>query len=134
MKFWEIVTLFQVEMELQGKDILSEILNSSKWVKYNSWYINFDNIVSEQQRTILDKKVPYSLCTELFSKSIRKYYLVENKYLIECGQDFDEPKTNYTILTALEVYEKYGGSCMEIIQEKGKYTPQLQNATSQSQT
>jgi len=121
MKFWELITLFEVEKILQdGKDILLEVFQNDRWKDCYHWYLNFNEIVENQEREVLDQEIPNSLCEVAFSKSIRKYYLVNNNTLMECGEDFSKPEEPFIILNALDAYQKYGGSSLERVQEKVK--------------
>jgi hypothetical protein len=121
MKFWEFITVFRSENLHYDINIFEELLDLRHWEFLKNWYNNIDNLVLKKTREELDYMLPYDFCIEAFSRSQRKYYLIEDTYLTTCHSEYPEPSKPYIILTALEVFKRYGGSCMVEVQERIQY-------------
>lgn len=75
MKFWQVLSAFRKE-----PGILQEVLSHDKWEKYFQHYNRIDEIISGQERDILDEELPFELCYEVAEKSIQEYWLSFDTY------------------------------------------------------
>ena len=114
MKFWELTSIFRTEPH-----ILDTVLSNPQWLPFQSAYAQFSALVATQDRTILDAEVPAALARAVASQTqLRFRYYPEMKLLRLFEPDFF-PEQASQELNALEVYERFGGSCMEEVLEKG---------------
>ena len=51
MKFWQLISSFK-------KENLVSVLGKPKWGKFSKYYANYYQIVTDQDRTILDSDIP----------------------------------------------------------------------------
>lgn len=114
MKFWELTSTFRTEPH-----ILDAVLSDPQWLPFQSAYTQFSTLVAAQDRTILDTEVSDALARAVASQShLRFRYYPEMKLLRLLEPDFFPEQVNQE-LNALEVYDRFGGSCMEEVLEKG---------------
>ena len=114
MKFWELTSIFRTEPH-----ILDTVLSNPQWLPFQSAYAQFSALVATQDRTIQDAEVPAALARAVASQTqLRFRYYPEMKLLRLFEPDFF-PEQASQELNALEVYERFGGSCMEEVLEKG---------------
>ena len=105
MKFWELNSIFRREPAA-----LRAVLEKPRWAEYKRWHDQFDQLIDAQRREILDMEMPDALCRDALGIYPRKF-IVRDGWLRECETGGD--------LTALEVYQRFGGSVIEDAQEKG---------------
>lgn len=110
MKFWELTSAFRSE-----NNILEFILGKPQWKEYGDHFQNFSSLVKEQNRAILDQSVPDELIKEVCQMSKLKFYLYDTN--LRSTKLFGDD--NFQELSSLEVFLKYGGSCIEEVLEKG---------------
>jgi len=116
MKFWELTSIFRAEPH-----ILDAVLSDPQWLPFQSAYAQFSTLVAAQDRTILDAEVPDALARAVASQSqLRFRYYPEMKLLRLLERDFFPEQVSQE-LNALEVYDRFGGSCMEEVLEKGSF-------------
>lgn len=114
MKFWELTSTFRTEPH-----ILDTVLSAPQWLPYKTAYTQLSTLIATQDRTILYAEVPDALARAVASQSqLRFRYYSEMKLLRLLEPDFF-PKQVSQELNALEVYDRFGGSCMEEVLEKG---------------
>ena len=114
MKFWELTSTFRTEPH-----ILDTVLSDPQWLPFQSAYAQLSTLVATQNRTILYAEVPDALARAVASQSqLRFRYYPEMKLLRLLEPDFF-PEQVSQALNALEVYNRFGGSCMEEVLEKG---------------
>lgn len=114
MKFWELTSIFRTEPH-----ILETVLSDPQWLPFQSAYAQLAAIVAAQDRTILYAEVPDTLASAVASQSqLRFRHYPEMKLLRLLEPDFFPEQVSQE-LNALEVYDRFGGSCMEEVLEKG---------------
>lgn len=111
MKFWMLVSHFYSEPRK-----LETIFSDPKWTRYAESFRNFARLVHEQDRAALDAELPPELCRQALSLSTQ-IYVIERGNLYEIPGPDGLPAKN--CLTALEVFESYGGECLEEVREYG---------------
>ncbi|HEV7240290.1 MAG TPA: hypothetical protein VGQ36_13710 [Thermoanaerobaculia bacterium] len=111
MKFWELLSAFRSE----GRN-LESVLSHPRWSDpYAKWLQEGARLVSEQRRDVLDSPVPTELSRAVAAKSAMTFRLFRDGYLRGShsnGVPVEE-------LTALEVHDRFGGSAIEEVLEKG---------------
>ncbi len=114
MKFWELTSTFRTEPH-----ILDVVPSDPQWLPFQSAYAQFSTLIATQDRTILDAEVPDALARAVANQSqLRFRYYPEMKLLRLVEPDFFPGQISQE-LNALEVYDRFGGSCMEDVLEKG---------------
>jgi hypothetical protein len=113
MKFWMLVSLMRDERE-----VLREVLRQSRWARYAVWFNDFERIVREQDRSILDAELDAELCREALA-ACKIRYSIRDGVLRRLPDHADE--TEHEILTALQVLEAYGGEALEEVHEYGSH-------------
>jgi hypothetical protein len=113
MTFWELVSIFREE-----SGTLQEELVRSDWAQFAAWYANFDGHVTRQDRDVLDATVPDDLFKRIASRSLLQFSLSPDGWLRRYTPhpihvEMCQP------LSALDVYEQFGGGCLEEVQECG---------------
>lgn len=115
MKFWRLVSLLR---EAKDKQMLEAVLLLPKWSEWWQHYKNHDELVRSQNRKILDMELPDKLCREVLAKCEWKYVREKNDLIrIPAHKAAKWP----VVLSTVEVYEQYGGDCLEDIAEFGVY-------------
>lgn len=107
MKFWELTSVFRDQPE-----VLKRVLQIRQETQLLEWIDNINNIVSLQDRSILDKTIDDSLCVAVLAEHNGMLYQ-SSKYLRTY------PVDNEIQLSFVEVFKKYGGSLIEETLEKG---------------
>lgn len=114
MKFWQLTSIFRTEPH-----ILNTVLSDPQWLLFQNAYTQFSTPIATQDRTILDAEVPAALARAVASKSQSRFrHYPEMKLLRLFEPDFFPEQVSQE-LNALEVYDRFGGSCMEEVLEKG---------------
>ena|SRR6266705_1203646 len=113
MRFWMLTSYFRSEPHL-----LDKVFSDPRWHQYAEWFRDLSSLVNRQDRAVLDSEVPPELCRAALSLTPRKYILREGWL-----QEATEPKAEAEArrLSALDVYDRYGGECLEEIQESGSW-------------
>ena len=112
MKFWQIVSSFEPE-------IVKSVLEKPEWTKFKNYYDNYNQLVNEQNRKILDEIIPIKLTKELCSNSNLKFYLDNRDEQLNLRINKLDKNEKYQQLNSLEVFEKFGGEFIEESIEKG---------------
>ena len=107
MKFWELTSVCRDQPNL-----LESVLQSCGEHQLVEWTQKIDEIVTQQNRTILDKEINDGICLTVLSKHTGKLYQ-STRYLRTY------PVENEIELTFADVFKKYGGSIIEETLEKG---------------
>lgn len=111
MKFWELTSIFCTEPQ-----ILNTVLSAPQWLHFHSAYTQFYTPIAS---SMWDAEVPDALARAVASQSqLRFRYYPEMKLLRLSEPDFFPEQVSQE-LNALEVYDRFGGSCMEEVLEKG---------------
>jgi len=112
MKLWNLVSFLRTE-----QSILKTIFSDAKWSSYEEVFRNFDALVQKQDRAVLDAELPDALCRQALSLSKRKYTL-DRDHLSRIPDAYNTYETT-KLLTALNVYDSFGGECLEEVEESG---------------
>jgi hypothetical protein len=112
MKFWQLVELFR-----DNPEGLVNLLSAPEWSVYRTWFRELDQLVRQQQRDKLDSPIPAELRRLALAACGHQFY-VRDGHLY---QFFPEPDhvPSPTLLSATEVYERYGGEAIDEVLEKG---------------
>jgi len=112
MKFWQLVASFKNE------DLIF-VLSKPQWKKFKTNFENYKEIVSQQNRDILDSEIPFDLVKEVCEKSELKFYLyydnrryILRSYKLGTGKVLEQ-------ITPFEVFLRFGGELIEETLEKG---------------
>lgn len=115
MKFWELTSVMGTE-----RAVLENCLRRPEWATYYDWYMNFDRIVSAQDREKLDAPMPGALVRDVLSGSRQIFYLYDGWLR---SRRFTEKDLE---LPALVAFEKFGGKALEEALERGSFRVQPQ--------
>lgn len=108
MKFWEMESFFRGE-----KELLERVLRKPQWSDYLGRHRAFTYHVQNQHREILDESIPDELARELMQEC-KSRFVVGNDHLRLATSESDT-------LSALETYNRFGGTAMEDVLEKGSF-------------
>jgi hypothetical protein len=109
MKFWKLVSIMWEE-----RDILASCLQHAEWKSFQPAFLNFDMLVKQQERAVLDAIVPEKLIRAVLSKSRQLVFLRDN-WLRSRRTD-----PNDSALGFLSVYDRFGDVLDEVM-ERGSY-------------
>ena len=112
MKFWELVSIFESYPDLLPVALIA--------TEYKDWLTNFDKLVRNQDRLKLDHLMPDNVCRSALSSHPGRLKLYTDGHLR--GYDlYAQGGDNlaFTEMTYLEIYQKFGGSVIEDVLEKG---------------
>ena len=113
MQLWEVISSFRDDPE--G---LATVMGSTRWRDpYLSYLHQFDELVTTSRRDVLDSTVPFELSRELAARCKRLFY-----YSPETGNlrgDHHSYSPRDIQMTALEIHDRFGGSVIEEVAEKG---------------
>jgi hypothetical protein len=115
MKFWELVSIFRSE-----EDLLQQVLLVPEWAVWLVHYQHFHELVSLQQRDILDTAVPTALASTVAYKSKLRFWIYfERSPAILTS--IAPPSENEEVqqMHAAEAWVRFGGSAMEEALEYG---------------
>jgi hypothetical protein len=115
MKFWCLVSYCR-----SCRDKLGAVFEDPKWAQYAALYRAFDESVLKQDRSRLDFELPNELCREALSFSPETYVVEEGNLRLAFPSDDKKLKR----LTALDVFDLYGGDCLEEVAEYSSYKVQ----------
>ncbi len=115
MKFWCLVSMLR---EREDKQMLERVLSLPRWSEWWQHYKNHDELVQSQNRMILDMELPDELCRDVLSKCDWKYVREYNDLFRIAERDAAKWPVAFS---TVEVYEQYGGDCLEDIAEFGAY-------------
>ena len=117
MKFWQLSSVLRDQ-----KKLLNEALNGTV---YGDWLEDISRLCAEQDREKLDSVMPDLLCRKVLSLHPRKLYLYPDNCL-RSYQQYEEKwfklvrkRVECEELSFVSVYEKFGGSILEDVLEKG---------------
>lgn len=110
MKFWELTSVMWSE-----RRALETSLIKPEWDRYYEWYLNYDRLVDEQDREKLDAIVPDKLVSEILSQSKQTFFQGEGWLRSYRFAKDDEE------VSALAVFEKFGGRALDEVLEKGSF-------------
>ena len=109
MKYWELVSIMRTQ-----RSALENLLRDERWARYRQWFADWDRLVDEQDREILDSTVQEELACaamELFPDRFQ----VRKGYLHGCPIGVAPSDS----LSALETYRRFGGTAIEDTLERG---------------
>jgi hypothetical protein len=108
MKFWELVAVCCDE-----PGILEHLGDRPEWNEYLDWWHREAALADNQERDKLDRQMPDELCRHLLVRT-RTRYRISNGYLRQASANGVGPT-----YSAVEIYDRYGGSVLEHVREKG---------------
>jgi hypothetical protein len=109
MLFWELVTVVRPELD-EAKRALSD----PRWATYSDWVRRFPELVHDQRREILDSEVPPDLARALLA-------VLKTRYRVRDGWLREALLSETQTLSAVEVYDRYGGHCLQEVYEYSSY-------------
>ena len=115
MKFWELVSVMGTECA-----VLENCLRKPEWAAYYDCYMNYDRIVSAQDREKLDAQMPDALVRDVLSGSRQTFFLYDGWLR---SRRFTEKDLG---LPALVAFERFGGQALEEALERGSFRVQPQ--------
>lgn len=106
MKLWELVSAFR-----EDAAFVREVLQSERWyVPYGrAWELY---IQGPKRPAELDEEVPTELSREVAAAS-------RMLFSVDADGTIRRARTGRHLLTALEIHDRYGGSVIEEVSEKG---------------
>ena len=114
MKFWELISGFRSE-----EDNLIKVFERDNWSKYRNQYDNFDNLVINQDRTVLDEVIPFDLAKEVCEISKMKFYLFYKENPNRLRTWVRETDEEYEVVTPFDILLRFGGKFIEETLEYG---------------
>ncbi|MBN1936693.1 MAG: hypothetical protein JW934_18680 [Anaerolineae bacterium] len=114
MKFWELTSAFR-----DRPDILVQVFSEPTWHKYLKWYRELDRLVAAQDRQVLDASIPLELSRQIAALYPVRFYFYTEMHLLREATIDRFPDVPHIELTALQVHDRFGGSVIEEVFEKG---------------
>lgn len=116
MKFWEAISAFRDDPEA-----LDRVLGSDRWrSEYYKLYSHFDEHVREQRRDVMDMLLPLELTREIAANCHKKRFWYDpSRQELRVAEEGILIPGKYIEMTALEVYDRFGGSMIEEVCEYG---------------
>lgn len=112
MKLWELFSAFS-----RDESVLTSIVSTARWREpYLQYFLSFARLVSEQRRDILDAPVPEDLSREAAARSSHRFFYSATDSVL---RHRPAPAEQHSLLTALEVHDRFGGSIIEEVLEYG---------------
>lgn len=108
MKFWELISALRGE-----PSALQQALSMGEWTELREWYESFDSIVAQQDRAKLDAEVPEALVQAVADRSRQLFCLADGTLRSS------DTGTQGNFLSAREVVDRFGGSSIEEVNERG---------------
>lgn len=108
MKLWELVSHCRNEPAL-----LNLIADNAAWSQFTPWIQDFARLTERQDRRKLDFELPDDLCRHVLSQSTATYKISEG-YVRSSGSPIPGDP-----ISALEIFNRYGGSFLEDVNEYG---------------
>jgi len=109
MKFWELVSAFCSEPNL-----LDAVFGKHPDHGFSAHYTNFDALVANQNRDILDAAIPDDLFLFVATRSTQTFSLSADGTLRSA-----QHASTGQILSAIDVVNRFGGSVIEEVHEYG---------------
>jgi hypothetical protein len=110
MKLWQLVSIMPDDTPL-----LQSIASSQEnWKQFVIWFEDFGRLVEVQDRSKLDYVLPDGLVRLALARSEKVCFLSKDGWLRSWRMSPDDE-----LLSALEVYQRYGGDVLEDVFEKG---------------
>lgn len=112
MKLWELFSAFREE-----KRLLLTVLRRDSWRDpYLGYFEAYTQLVGEQRRDILDAAIPLALSREVTAGSGQRFFYHSGQHVVRLRAIAGD---KHSILTALEIHDRFGGSVIEEVLEKG---------------
>jgi len=109
MKFWELVSAFRSESNL-----LDAVFGEHLDHEFSAHYANFDALVDNQNRDILDAAIPDAFVSLVATRSTQTFSLSADGTLRSA-----QHASTGQILSAIDVVNRFGGSVIEEVHEYG---------------
>lgn len=120
MKFWELTSVLRdggamLGFKTSGLDIVrAEARRRPEWREFGDWAERFDDLVGAQDREKLDHELPDAFARAVLARASVSYFLGHDDVLRSYGHYPFREK-----LTALEAFDRYGGTALEDANEYG---------------
>lgn len=108
MKFWQLGSICR-----ERPDILRQVLQMDRWKCYYDVYLEFDELVNQQRRDIIDQILPSDLVIAVLEQETTQLYISGGYLRVRPFGDQNET------VTFLTVYKQFGGEVLEEVLEKG---------------
>lgn len=115
MTFWQAMSAFR-----EHGSVLGEVFRADAWRdRFGAHYARFDDLVRVQNRAILDGELPTELTRDIAARCTRlRFTLSDDGWLRRSTSELSgDGKT--TMLSALDVHDRYGGLIIEEVLEYG---------------
>ena len=113
MKFWELISAFRSETEN-----LKTVFSKDIWKKYKLQFDNFQTLVANQDRLILDEEIPFELAKEVCDLSKLKFYLYyrEKPQILSSWKQGNNE--DFELIDASDILVRFGGHIIEETMER----------------
>jgi hypothetical protein len=112
MTLWELASAFRSESSMVQKE-----LDRTGYTDLAGWHRNLTEHIRHRNRIALDAVVPDDLCRRIASRSRMQFSLSSDGWL--CVTGYLGAPDEVELLSALDVLVRYGGRCLEELQEYG---------------
>jgi hypothetical protein len=107
---WQLFSVARIDAGLIGRVAASR----PSWKLYELAAENFDGLVQTQNRAVLDAIVEHEFVVAVLGQLQSNLYLSSNGWLRSRRSDVSDQE-----ISVLEAYERYGGTVVEEVYEKG---------------
>jgi hypothetical protein len=115
MRFWELMSAFR-----NWPDVLREVLATEPWRRdYLGLHARYNELVARQDRDVLDALVPLGLSREVAARCPQRFAYDPASRQLRCAGPGEPGALSSVEMTALEVHDRFGGSVIEEVFEKG---------------
>jgi hypothetical protein len=115
MRFWELMSAFR-----DWPDLLRAVLASEPWRRdYLDLHARFHQLVGRQDRCMLDAPIPLALSREVASRCPQRFVYDPASRQLCLAEPSSPGAAGPVEMTALEVHDRFGGSVIEEVFEKG---------------
>jgi hypothetical protein len=115
MRFWELVSAFR-----NWPDVVHEVLATEPWRRvYLGLLARYNELVDRQDRDVLDAPVPFGLSREVAARCPQRFAYDAASRQLRCAGAGEPGAAGPVEMSALEVHERFGGSVIEEVFEKG---------------
>lgn len=98
-------------------ELVERLADSPEWAEYVGWWHNQHVLIANQDRDKLDHQLPDDLCRHVLIGSSTRYRILHG-HVRRAAND-----TEGQTYSAIEIYDRYGGSVLEEVNEFGSCGP-----------
>ncbi len=115
MKLWETVSAFR-----DFGSVLQDVFGSERWrASYGASYARFDELVRAQDRSLLDAELPIELTREIAARCPHLQFRLTEDGWLRRHLSNARFRDGGEALSAIEVHDRFGGSLIEEVLERG---------------